>query len=170
MVGRSQLSRLYYDLKREADGKQRIRDLRKELRGAAKPMIPLVRASIMSMSSKNENAARGRKPLRVTMARAVTIQTRFTGQRAGVYVFMNPRKMPDGFKSIPAYFEQADLRGGKYKKLRHRVYPTHKNPDTWVEQDVPSRGYFTWAVRNGDKEAERAVKQVLDQTARRLGG
>jgi len=164
VVGQRQLTDLYRELRRQADGADRVKQLRRELSEAARPLVPLVKMSIGQLPSKNENAHRGRMPLRTRFQRAVSIQTRFVGKRTGVYVYMNPRKMPDQQKALPAYFEKADKRS-RYNNLRHPVYG---NRDVWVHQPVPPQGYFTWAVRSGDVRAARAVEQVLERVARQI--
>lgn len=168
VVGQQQLTDLYRELRRQADGRDRVAHLRRELTDAARPLVPLVRQSIAGMPSNNESARRGRTPLRTRLQRSVSIQAKFVGKNTGVYVFMNPRKMPDKQKALPAYFEKADSKG-KYARLRHPVFEQRRVPDTpWVQQQVPPQGYFTWAVRSGDVRAARAVEQVLEQTARQL--
>ena len=159
--GGRQLAELTRALRRQADGKARAKKLRKELTAAAKPLVPAVRGKIRGLPSQGENARRGHPWLRREMARSVTLQVRTRGRRAGVSVFMNPRRMPTGKKGLPAYFEGI----GKRRQLRHPVFG---DTDTWVAQPVPPAGYFTTAARPVERRAFNAVERVLAFTAREI--
>jgi len=160
VTGTSQLTELRRALSREADGKQRVRQLNKELKDAAKPIVPLVRANIMALPSKNQSRILGHKPLRKRLSRAVTVQVRY-GSRAGVFVFMNPRKMPDGEKALPAYFE----RKTGQPLLRHPVFG---NRQAWVTQLTPQEGYFTRSLGGIEQRVTRKIEQIIDDTKRRV--
>lgn len=155
--GGAQLRRLSRDLRREADGKQRTAQLRKELRAVARPLVPVVKASIMSIPSKGQSARAGRTPLRRMLARSVTVQVK-TGKTPIVSVFMNPRKMPDGMKSLPMYMEGSD----GYTRWRKPTF----GHDPWKTQRP--NPYFTRAVRPAEAGARQAATRVLEKTAARL--
>jgi len=151
-------------LRREADGKARLKELRKGLREPGKEIAKAVRGNIRTLPSKGESRRRGRKSLRAEMARSVTLQVRTSGRQAGVNVFMSPKKMPTGKKALPSYFER---RPG-YERLRHPVFGDR---ETWVQnQNVPPQGYFTRTIRPVERRAVEAVQRVIDETARRVEG
>lgn len=159
VVGADELRALSRALRRQANGRELQKQLRAELREAAKPLVPAVRSAIRSMPSKDESRRRGRPSLRRQMARSVTVQVKTGGRNAGVSVFMSPKKMPDGKKSLPSYFE---LRPG-YLRLRHPVFG---NAEVWVTQRVPVQGYFTRSVHpEGERRAVRAVNAVMERMA-----
>lgn len=160
-VDSAQLRMLSRDLRRIAGGKERAKVLRKELREIAKPIVPLVRAAIRAIPSKGQSAARRRpKPsLRRLLARSVTLQVRPTGRRAGVSVFMNPRRMPDGTKSLASYFEGTP----RYSRLRH---PVMGNRQVWVNQRA--HPYFSRTVGASQAQAKAAMDRVVEATIREV--
>lgn len=166
-VDASELTKLVADIKKEADPKPRLRELRAGLKAAAKPFVPALKAAIGRIPSKGllpTPAARSKRrggTLRSVMQKAVTIKFRASGRSAGVGVFMDPGKMPDGMKSLPAYFE----RKPGYERLRH---PTYGNIEVWQQQAVPAAGYFTHTVQPLAFKAQREAKKVLDETADRI--
>lgn len=155
----AQLRELARQLRRQADGKERLKQYRAELRAPAKAIQKDVRAGIRRIPSKGQSARAGRTPLRRLLSRSVTVQVRTSGRRAGVFVFMSPRKMPDGMKALPAYFEATP----GYTRLRHPVWG---NRDAWVRQYPHT--YFTRATSAAQREAERAANRVIDRMAREL--
>lgn len=165
------LDRLAKDLKALGDsGKIIRRDMAKGLRAAAKPLVPALQSEVMKIKSKgltpsaSARANRQGKTLRATMRKSVTIKVRTTGkQSANVQVFMNPKKMPDGMKSLPAYFE---MKPG-YTRLRH---PTFGNKERWSQQTVPNIGYFTRTVRPALPNAIREINKVVDDIERKVKG
>jgi len=120
------------------------RELRK-LRASAKPLVPLVRASIMRIPSKSS----GKTGLRKAMARAVTLKVRTTGRDAGVSIRVDGRKMPPGKGALPAYME------GRKSPWRHPVYG---NTDTWVTQR--SHPYFYRIAVPYGRRAKSAIAKV----------
>ncbi|MBT2213458.1 hypothetical protein [Actinomadura sp. NEAU-AAG7] len=155
------LSRL---LRRQADGKDRLKAMRAELRTAAAPMVPAVRSAIRaipnSSTTQRSRAGRRRPTMRASLARAVTLQVRTGGKRAGVALFMNPRKMPDGLKAMPAYFEGTP----GYQRFRHPVF----GADVWVTQRP--HPYFTRTVRSADRQLTRVVDEIIERIRREVEG
>jgi len=123
-------------------------------------MVPAIRAQIRGMPSRGENRRRGKPSTRTQLARAVTLQVRPSSRTASVTVFMNPRKMPDGKRSLPSYFE---VRPG-YTRLRHPVF----GRDPWITQQVPPAGYFTRTIGPIEERTLRAVREVVDRMARQI--
>lgn len=163
VIGGRDLAALSRALRRQADGRERQKQLRKALTGKARPLVPAIRANIRALPSRGESRRRGRKSLRRELARAVTLQVRTSGRKAGVSVFMNPRKMPDGKKSLPAYFEHKP----GYTVLRHPIFG---DKATWVQQVPPIPGYFTRTIGPVEREATQACQEVVEQMAAEIEG
>lgn len=150
------------------DGAKRKRELDKQLRGAAKPYVPKIKTAINKIPSKglqpSQAALNNRKgkTLRRLFQDSVTIQVRSSsGKFAGVTIFMNPKKMPTGMKSLPAYFEQAP----GYAHLRH---PRFGNRELWHQQDVYQPGYFTREIEGLEDDAVEAIMKIVDNVRREL--
>ncbi|HEY9375170.1 hypothetical protein [Streptomyces sp.] len=136
---------------RRMDDKELKKRFRKELRAAATPLVPVVRASIRNIPS-----SRGFSPdgLRGQMVRATRVEVRTVGRDAGAAIRVDGRKMPDKRRSLPSMVE------GK-KRWRHPVYG---NRAVWVTQT--SRPYFYRVVRPAGAASRRAVNRVLDGITR----
>jgi hypothetical protein len=161
-VSSQQLAALTRTLRQTAEGKELLKQLRKDLRRQAQPMVPAVRSSIRGLPSRGESRRRGRKSLRAEMARAVTLQVKTSGRGAGISVFMSPKKMPDGKKGLPGYFERIP---GK-ERLRHPVFG---NREVWVQaQNVPPGGYFTRTVRPAEARVRAAIETTVNDLVRRI--
>lgn len=136
---------------RRMDNKEVAKRFRKELRAAATPLIPVVRASIRNIPSSRGYSAGG---LRGQMVRATRVEVRTVGRDAGAAIRVDGRKMPAHTKSLPSMVE------GK-KRWRHPVFG-HR--DRWVGQ--PSHPYFYKVVRPAGQASRRAVNRVLDGITR----
>jgi hypothetical protein len=156
--GAEKLRALSKDLRRQADGKERAKLLRRELRDVAKPYVPQLRSAIHALPSHGESARRGRMSLRAQLARSVTLQVRTSGRRAGVSIFMSPRKMPSGMKALPMYMEATP----GYTRWQHPVY----GHDAWVTQRP--HPYFTRTTQSVDRMVGRAANRVVEATAKDL--
>lgn len=166
VTGTDELRELARALRRQADGRTRQRELATGLRGAARPLVPIIRTNIKSLPSRGESKRRGRKSLRTEMAGTVTLEVRTSGRSAGVSVFINPRKMPDGKKSLPGYFEGVP---GKLL-LRHPVFKRPDRPAPWVLQSTPSAGFFTRSIGPAAERAVREAQAVIERMAREIEG
>ncbi|MFJ8153970.1 hypothetical protein [Streptomyces sp. NPDC094468] len=133
------------------DDKELKKRFRKELRKAAAPLVPKVRASIRRIPSKQRYTPDG---LRGTLARATRLEVKTTGREAGVAIRVDGRKMPAHMKSLPSMVE------GK-KRWRHPVFG---NREVWVDQ--PKQPYFYNVVRAAGPASRRAVYRVLDGISR----
>lgn len=158
--GLGELEALRRDLLRQAEGRERTLQLRRELRDAARPMLMQVRTSILTTRSMNQNARRGKPSLRQEIAKAATLEVR-TVRHPSVSVFINPRKMPDGKKALPEYYEGSP----PYTRWRSPVFG---NRDVWVQH--PPKPYFTDHTRDAEMRAMKACEKVIDKTARDLEG
>jgi hypothetical protein len=156
--GVQQLRSLSRDLKQQADGKRVNRQLVTELRRAVRPMARAAKAGALTLPSKEQNLRRGRPSLRAELSRAVSTQIKTTGKRAGVRVFVNPKRMPDGKKSLARYMEGVP----GWQRWRHPVF----GHDVWVRQQP--HPFFTSATRPAEREARQAVNNVIDKMKRDL--
>lgn len=156
-VDARELTDLARALGRAADGPELKKRLRAELRIEANRLIPPIRAAIAAIPSKGQSARRGRPQLRMLMARSVSTQIK-TGKWAGVRVFMNPRKMPNGMKALPGYFEGI---AGK-ERLRHPVF----GHDRWVTQRTSP--YFGRGATGAEAKARAAVERVMNDIAKEI--
>jgi hypothetical protein len=123
----------------------------KELRGAAAPLVPLVRSSIRSIPSKRAYSPGG---LRGQLARATRLEVRTVGRSAGIAIRVDGRKMPNHMKALPRAVEGT-------KRWRHPVFG---NREVWVQQ--PKQPYFFHVVRPLGVASRRAVNRVLDGISR----
>jgi hypothetical protein len=152
VTGGRELRALARDLRGHADRKEINARLRRELRFAAKEMIPPVRAAILAIPSKGQSAARGRPSLRRKMSSATQVAVRTTGGSAGVKLWVNPRRMPPGQGSLPGYMEGE----GRWR------HPTFGSEPWFTQAPHP---YFYRTVAPLIPRAERAAEQVLDSIA-----
>lgn len=105
---------------RGADNKEIRKQFSRQLREAAKPMVPAVRRSIKAIPSKTGN----RKGLRARMSKAVKLEVKTSGRQAQVSLRVDGRKMPNKEGSLPAYMD------GRKSPWRHPVF----GQDQWVAQ------------------------------------
>lgn len=131
---------------RKMDDKEITKRFRKELRAAAAPMVPAVRASIGAIPVKGTSGSTG---LRQRLKKAVTLRVRTTGKNAQVSILMSTAKMPAGQKSLPAMMEGT-------KRFRHPVFG---NEDVWVAQE--SHAFFFPVVRKLGPASRVAAAAVV---------
>ncbi|MFF2383771.1 hypothetical protein [Streptomyces sp. NPDC058108] len=148
--GGNDLRRISREL-RKMDDKEIKKRFRKELRAAAAPLVPRVRASIRSLPS-----SRGYSPdgLRGRLSKATRLEVKTTGKQAGVAIRVDGRKMPTHMKGLPKAVEGT-------KRWRHPVFG-HR--DVWVDQ--PKQPYFFHVVRPLGLASRKAVSRVLDGISR----
>lgn len=150
-----QLHALAKTLKTTAEGKRVLRDLRRELRAAAQPMLKSVRAAALGLPSEGENARRGRPSLRRTLSRASRIKTSFSKNTAGVLVVTGPRGMADGAEGLPPMVEGVI-------PWRHPNF----GRDDWSRQ--AALPFFYPAVKPHEPQASAAGRNVLDQITKEI--
>ena len=143
------LRRISRELRRMNDREVKKRFSR-ELRAAARPLVPVVRASIMSIPSKT-----GDGTLRRQMSRAAKLTVRTVGKDAGVTIRVDGRKMPPGKGALPAYME------GTKPRWRHPVFG---NRNVYVDQKA--HPYFYRVVTPYGRRARRTVDKVLTGISR----
>lgn len=149
---------LVRDLRRHSDGKQLRKRLRKELKGTGTRIVKAEKQAVRALPSKGQNARLGRPSTRRQVARATQLRVRTNGPTAGVMVWVNPKKMPPGKQSVPAYMEGVR----PYQRWRHPVF----GREAWTTQRATPWFYRT-AGRYGG-EAQRAAQRVIDGIAREI--
>jgi hypothetical protein len=148
------------DLKRVAaelrrmNNKQLKQEFTKELRAAARPMVPAVRGAIRQIPSKRGYSADG---LRGRMSKAVKLEVRTTGRDAGVRIRVDGRKMPAHEKALQSYME------GLKKPWRHPVFG---NREVWVRQDP--KPYFFRTVRPLGLASRVQVNKAIDRVSKKI--
>lgn len=152
LQGGQDLRRISRELRR-MDNPEIKKRFRKELRAAARPLVPKVRQAIREIPSNRGYSPDG---LRGALSKATKLEVKTAGRSAGVAIRVDGRKMPSHMKSLPAMVE------GK-KRWRHPVYGNREN---WVNQ--PSHPYFYDALRAAGPASRRAVSRVLDGITRDL--
>lgn len=155
--GDRELARLARQFRQRGDGRELDRELRRELAAVGDSTVRAVRSAIRAIPSKGQNARRGRPSLRSQMARAAESKVRTT-RRPGVIVWVNPRRMPLGRRSLPAFMEGAP----PHQRWRH---PTFGRSPWQTQRPHP---YFAQAVRPAAADAERAGRRTLGNFADRI--
>jgi hypothetical protein len=136
---------------RAMDNPEVTRRFRRELREAARPLVPQVRASIQAIPSRTGNGS-----LRAEMAKATRIEVRTAARDANVSIRVDGRKMPTGRRSLQAYME------GTKKPWRHPVFG---NREVWVRQE-PKPYFFRVVEPSAGPRSRAAVNRVLDSISR----
>ncbi len=157
----SDLRKLSKDLRKHADGKRLVKELRQELRKLAKPFVPAVRTAIGALPSKGYNAAHGRTTLRRRMQKATKLQAKTGGKDAGVVLRVEHTAMPAGMRNLPAYVEGEP----GYTDWRHPSWG-RTGPGDWKSQSA--HPFFYKAVRPAQEQAVRAMQDVVERIAREV--
>lgn len=142
----TELVRISRELRNMADGKAIKAAFTKELRAAAAPLVPAVRASIQAIPAPTGEHS----GLRDQLSRATTLSVRTVGRQAGVRISVDGRKMPDHRKALQSYME------GLKKPWRHPVFG---NTNVWVTQQP--KPYFYKTVIPLGVAARVAVDRAL---------
>lgn len=148
---------------RQMRGLERRKEIQKQLAGnlraPGREMLLAVRAAAVAIPSRGESARRGRPPLGKRLARAAQLQVRTSGDSAGVKLWINPGRMPDGQRLLPAYQE------GETAPWRA---PLFGDTDVWHTQ---SPHPFFWPtvtphLPEFNEQAEAAIDHAADQIER----
>jgi hypothetical protein len=150
---RGGLARLAKDLRAHGEGRAMRRELVQGIRAEARPAVNAARVAYKSMPSKQSKSG-----LRAALARAVTLEIRTTGKRAGVRIHVKGSKMPDGKGGLPRRIEGAP-------RWRHPVFGDR---ETWVSQ--PPRPTFYRALKRFEAPVGRAVLAVATRIQQRIAG
>jgi hypothetical protein len=138
------------ELRTVADGKALRKQLTGGIRGVLRPLVPVVRAAYLAGPSGRGNATRQGGGLRRQLARSVRVEVRTGGKFAGARIRADGRRMPDGMKALPAYWE------GERGRWRHPVFG---NRDNWVAQ-APHPTFYRTLEPHTDS-AGHAIDRVL---------
>lgn len=171
-VSSSDLADLAVAIKYETDGKAMMRDLRRNLRVAAKPAETAAKSSIMSMPSTGLRNQGG--SMRRAIAKEIKTKTTLGKASAGVKISVK-RKELRGFTNPAKRFNSP-------KGWRHPVLPFRKvgsgegatvqalprSDWNWVEQRSPKPGWFDDAVRSKRADYEAAVRKAMNEAADRI--
>jgi hypothetical protein len=149
--GGESLRRVSRELRAVGAGKEIKKQLSKEIRAAARPLVPLVRASISSIPSGHDGT------LRKAMAKATRLDIKTVGKNAQVAVRVDGRKMPPHQGSLPAYME------GTKPRWRHPLYGNRKK---WFGQ--PPHPYFYRVVKPAGIRARVGVYRALDNVSKQI--
>lgn len=158
--GAEQLRALAKDLRKKEEGREIRKGIVRDLKAVANDVVRAEKAAVLALPSHEENARRGRRPLRRRFATATQARVRTSGKDAGVSVLVNPKRMPEGQQNLPAYWNKE--RG--FERLRHPVFG---DDDTWV-QDQHVTPWFYETARPYENVAQRRLIGVLDAAARDL--
>jgi hypothetical protein len=139
-------------LRKEADGKELVRDLKRNLVAVAEPAAAAARASILSMESHHDDEP----GLRAAIARRTRVSIRTTGRRAGVAIRSSKLGMPRGFRNAP---KRLNARGG----WRHPVF----GHDRWVSQ-MGKPGWFDDTIAKFKPAAREAAHRAMVDIAKRI--
>ena len=154
--GGEELAQISRQLRHMGNGREVKKRFTKELRAAAKPLVPAVRASIRAIPSKGTRRSDGGPGLRERMVKATRLSVRTSGRQASVSVRVDGRKMPPGEGTLPSYME------GTKRPWRHPVF----GGDARVNQQ--EHPYFYRVVRPLGIKSRRSVNQVLDDITKEI--
>lgn len=143
------LARISRELRRMDDRELKKR-FRQELRAAAAPLVPAVRASIAAIPVKGTSGSTG---LRQRLQKATRLQVRTAGRNAMVRIRVDGARMPSGERSLPEMMEGT-------KRWRHPTY----GHEPWKTQDP--HPYFFKVVRPLGTTSRVAVNRVVDSITR----
>lgn len=136
---------------RKMDDKEILKRFRKELRAAAAPMVPAVRQSIANIPVKGDVSAKDSATgLRKRLQKATRLMLRTGGKLAGIRVLVDPKKLPDHERSLPAMEEG----------LKPWKHPVYGDRGVWVRQEP--HPYFFKVVRKLGPASRIAVNRVID--------
>ena len=145
---------------RRMDDREVTSRFRRDLRAAAVPLVPAVRASALAIPSKTGRSKRSKDSLRRDIARAVTLRVRTAGRLASVAIFVDGRKMPPREGALPQYME------GTRPRWRHPVFGRSNDP--WIQQ--PPHPYFYRVVRPLGFASRVAINKTIDSITRDITG
>lgn len=143
------LANLAQVLKGEADGKELRKQLGKDLRAAAQPVVTDLRAAIRATPSSGPPHG---APLRPAIAAGIGAQVRYTGPRTGVSIRVR-RPSVRGFTAAPRRFNQQSFR-----------HPVFGDTSTWVTQ-VGAPLWFDAVMDRSRDDARTAVVAAIDAMA-----
>ena len=139
-------------LKSETDGKQLRRDLLKEIRVEARPVVAGLKSAALSMPSSGLNQG---VPLRSAIAAGIVPQTRLGGRDPGVAI---RAKTTPGVRKFKLAARRTNA-----ASWRHRVY----GGSAWVEQ-TGDPGWFDRTTPQHHEHLRDGVMRAVHDMARRV--
>lgn len=144
---------------RKYGNKEIERRARSALRKAA---VPLQRAEKQAVKALPSSTRGPRRSLRADIAKATVIQVSMNSRWNGVSVWVNPRRMPKTRKNLGAYMEGTR----PFHRWRHPKFG--RRDDEWVQQKPKPWFYKTARDKGADRQARKAMDEVVDQIAKEL--
>jgi hypothetical protein len=142
------------ELRRMGDGKTIRSKFRRELKAAAAPLVPAVRASEAAIPVKGTSGSTG---LRKALQRATKLMIRTSGRQAGVRILVDPKRMGDYGANMPAMVEGTTPWN----------HPVFGNRDVWVNRQPP-KPYFYKVVNRLGPASRVAVTRVVASITREV--
>jgi hypothetical protein len=143
-------------------GAELNRHLQNEFTRAATLAAARTQAKILGASTRHPGA------LRAQIAATVSARARTGTYGVQAEIRSAGSRMPAGEKNLPAY---ANAGQARWRRWRHPVYQTARNPDTWVTQDWPSaHGWFDDTIRAAAPSFTAAAETAIRQTSAYLEG
>ncbi|MFD7791031.1 hypothetical protein [Streptomyces sp. NPDC059759] len=147
---------------RAAGGENIRSSMQRRIRRAAEPLRDDLQDTMLGLDIRSQGRTTRQGgpslngiPLRSTIAAAIRISVRTTGG-AGATVWIDPSRLPPGYKNIPGQLNQG--------RLRHPVFGNRRR---WVNQ-YASPPWWDQTVRQHRPRMEAEVARVLDDVRRRL--
>lgn len=141
-------------MKAEADGKALRRDLLREIRDAARPLVPSLQSAVRALP--DVSPATASPSLREAVASQITVGARLSGRSTGVKVTVGTKKDPRGFR----------FAGRKLNSRRGWRHPVFGNREVWATQT--GREWFEPTILTRREEVQRAVMDAVEAMARRI--
>lgn len=162
---------------KEADPKLK-KELRRNFRDAAEPVVGDVEQSILLMPSHHDGT------LRRQVAKTVSARTSFTAAGIRVSIDSTGSKMPAGKGTLPHHLDSDKgwnhpvyaqglryrLRRSRARKYRHLKYKplVLENRWTWTHQ-IGKPGWFERPIADNAREFQAAAQKAIDAVQRELG-
>lgn len=148
------LTDLVQRLRQVENGKELIKQLRRDTRKAMQPAVPAIRSAVRRTPSKGETARRpGRTSLRRSTAKATRLQVKLNTKMAGVTLRVDPKKMPPGQHNLPAYLNGAP----PFTPWRHPRFGDWDQP-----QQQHAHPYFDDIVRRYRPAGVQAIEGSME--------
>lgn len=162
IIGTGQLLELSKRLRRA--GHENIRaSFQRRIRRAAEPLRDDLQDAIRTVDIRSDGRAAGKRggpspttrPLRATIAEAIRISVRTTGN-PGARVWVDKGRLPPDLRRMPEVINEG--------RIRHPVFGNRKR---WATQWATPL-WWDRTVRAHEKRMAREVERVVDDVARRL--
>lgn len=152
------LADLVRSLRGMENGKALRKQLVKDIRTAAKPIVPAVRAKARALPSQGVERRREGPGLRDSVAKATRLHVQTSGRFVGVTIRVDPKKMPPGMHNLPSFLEGA----APFQRWEHPLFKT----GPWYRQQ--SHPYFYSTVERFQPAIQQAVAGAVDSLQRQI--